>query len=104
MNNIVRLNEMKTNRLLKGIGLVVIAMAVCSCHGRRSSISIPIRRLRAVISISADESFRDIIQQEIDVFESIYIQAGILPIFTDEVDAIDLLLKDSVVRLAITSR
>ena len=94
---------MKTNRLLKGIGLVVIALAVCSCHGRRSSDKHTDTATTGVISISADESFRDIIQQEIDVFESIYIQAGILPIFTDEVDAIDLLLKDSV-RLAITSR
>lgn len=94
---------MKTNRLLKGIGLVVITLAVCSCHGRRSSDKHTDTATTGVISISADESFRDIIQQEIDVFESIYIQAGILPIFTDEVDAIDLLLKDSV-RLAITSR
>ena len=54
-----------------------------------------------VISIAADESFEPIIQEEIDVFESLYPLAGIVPRYTTEVEAINLLLKDSV-RLAIT--
>ena len=53
-----------------------------------------------VISIAADESFEPIIQEEIDVFESLYPLAGIVPRYTTEVEAINLLLKDSV-RLAI---
>lgn len=56
-----------------------------------------------VISIAVDESFRPIVQEEIDVFESIYQLAGIVPSFVTEVEAINLLLKDSV-RLAITTR
>ena len=50
-----------------------------------------------------DESFRQIVQQEIDVFESIYTMAGIDPIYASEVDAINLLLKDSV-RLTVSTR
>ena len=56
-----------------------------------------------VIAIAADESFEPIVQEEIDVFESLYPLAGIVPRYTTEVEAINLLLKDSV-RLAITTR
>lgn len=56
-----------------------------------------------VIAIAADESFQPIVQEEIDVFEGLYPLAGIVPRYTTEVEAINLLLKDSV-RLAITTR
>lgn len=56
-----------------------------------------------VIEIAADESFQPIVQEEVDVFESIFPLAGIVPRYTTEVDAVNLLLKDSV-RLAITTR
>ncbi len=53
--------------------------------------------------ISVDESFRPIIDSEIAVFESIYPQAGILASYGGEVDALNLLLRDSV-RAAIATR
>ena len=56
-----------------------------------------------VIPITVDENLRPIIEEELDVFESLYPKAGIVPTYTDEVDAINLLLKDSV-RLAIATR
>lgn len=56
-----------------------------------------------VIEIAADESFQPIVQEEIDVFEGVFSLAGIIPRYTTEVDAVNLLLKDSV-RLAITTR
>lgn len=56
-----------------------------------------------VIKIAVDESFRSIIQEEIDVFESLTPMAGIVPVYCSEVDAVNYLLKDSV-RLAITTR
>jgi len=56
-----------------------------------------------VIPVAVDETFAPIIQDEIAVFESIYPKAGIVPVFTTEGKAIDLLLKDSV-RMAITTR
>ena len=49
-----------------------------------------------VIEISADESFAPVLNQEIDVFENEYDQASIIPIYKSEVDAINLLLQDSV--------
>jgi phosphate transport system substrate-binding protein len=56
-----------------------------------------------VIKIAVDENFQPIIQEELDVFEAQYPQAGIVPIYTNEVDAINRLLKDSV-RLVISTR
>ncbi|MDD5185083.1 MAG: substrate-binding domain-containing protein [Paludibacter sp.] len=56
-----------------------------------------------VISIAVDESFQPIVQQELDVFEAQFPQAGIVPVYTNEVNAINLLLKDSV-RFAIATR
>ena len=48
-------------------------------------------------------SFQPIVQEEIDVFEGLFPLAGIVPRYVTEVDAVNLLLKDSL-RLAITSR
>src|ERR1035437_2390138 len=56
-----------------------------------------------VIPIAVDINFKPIIQEELDVFESIYPKAGIVPTYTNEGDAINLLLKDSV-RLVIATR
>lgn len=56
-----------------------------------------------VVTIAADESFQPIVQEEVDVFEGLYQQASIVPRYVTEVEAVNLLLKDSV-RLAITSR
>jgi phosphate transport system substrate-binding protein len=56
-----------------------------------------------VIPIAVDINFQPIIQEELDVFESIYPKAGIVPTYTNEGDAINFLLKDSV-RLVIATR
>lgn len=56
-----------------------------------------------VIPIAVDENFQPIIQEEIDVFEALFPKTGIVPNYTNEVNAINLLLKDSV-RLAIATR
>lgn len=56
-----------------------------------------------VMKIAVDETFRPILQEEIDVFEALTPLAGIVPIYCNEVDAVNYLLKDSV-RLAVTTR
>ena len=56
-----------------------------------------------VIPIAVDASFEPIITQELAVFEAQFPNAHINPTFTDEVTAIDLLIKDSV-RVAIATR
>lgn len=56
-----------------------------------------------LIPIAVDESFEPIIQTQIDVFETVYARAGILPDYTTEKKAFELLFDDSV-RLIIASR
>jgi phosphate transport system substrate-binding protein len=57
---------------------------------------------KAVVAV--DESFRPIIEQEIQVFQGIYPNAKIIPNYTTEVDAVNALLKCKDMWLAITSR
>ena len=83
------------------IGIVLLA-ALSACRSK-SKDGPTDTYSSGVIAIAADESFEPIIQEEIDVFESLYPLAGIVPRYTTEVEAINLLLKDSV-RLAITTR
>ena len=54
------------------------------------------------IKIAVDQTVQNVIQQVIDVFESLY-PAKIEPIYTTEQEAVELLKKDSV-RLAVTAR
>ena len=83
------------------IGIVLLA-ALSACRSK-SKDGPTDTYSSGVIAIAADESFEPIVQEEIDVFESLYPLAGIVPRYTTEVEAINLLLKDSV-RLAIATR
>lgn len=80
----------------------VIIMSFFSC-AREKKDKFTDTLTAGVIPVAVDETFAPIIQDEIAVFEAVYPKAGIVPIFTTEGKAIDLLLKDSV-RLAITTR
>ena len=83
------------------IGIVLLA-ALSACRSK-SKDGPTDTYSSGVIAIAADESFEPIVQEEIDVFESLYPLTGIVPRYTTEVEAINLLLKDSV-RLAIATR
>lgn len=82
------------------IGLLILSFFSCL---REKKDKFTDTLTAGVIPVAVDETFSPIIQEEIAVFESIYPKAGIVPIFTTEGNAIDLLLKDSV-RMAITTR
>ena len=84
-------------RLIGLVALVVLSACNSKSKGPTDTYS------SGVVTIAADESFEPIIQEEIEVFENLYPLAGIVPRYTTEVEAINLLLKDSV-RLAITTR
>jgi len=55
------------------------------------------------ISIAVDETFQPVIEDELPVFHATYQYATVTPIYTPEVDALNLLVKDDV-RLAVVSR
>jgi len=79
-----------------------VALLLFSCQNKSKDNSTD-TYTSGVISIAVDESFQPIVQQELDVFEAQFPQAGIVPTYTNEVNAINLLLKDSV-RFAIATR
>jgi phosphate transport system substrate-binding protein len=56
-----------------------------------------------VVKVAVDETLAPFVQEEIDVFEAQYPLAGIIPTYTNEVDAMNLLLKDSV-RFVVATR
>ena len=93
---------MKTVKQIQGLGLWVMLVLLSACQ-QKSRDRLTDTYTSGVIAIAADESFRPIVQEEIDVFESLYPLAGIVPRYVTEVEAVNLLLKDSL-RLAITSR
>lgn len=85
------------------VGLLSIGCFATSCSDSKPKDGRTDTYTSGVIEITSDESFSPIIQEEIDVFEGLNKDAIICPIFTDEVNAINLLLRDSV-RLAIATR
>jgi phosphate transport system substrate-binding protein len=77
-------------------------LVLCSCQNKIKD-KYTDTYASGVIPVAVDENFRPIMQEEIDVFEAMFPKTGIVPNFTNEVNAINLLLKDSV-RVAIATR
>ena len=88
-----------TGLLIAGFALLFMA----SCNRPKPDGKWADTTTAGLVPIACDQCYEPIIQEQIDVFEALYIQASIVPIYTDEANAIDLLLSDSV-RLAVTSR
>ena len=93
---------MKKNLFYSFVGLTLFIGLLASCtdkpkNGRTDTYS------SGAISFASDESFSPIIDEEIQVFESVYPKAKLTPIYTNEIDAINMLLNDSL-NLVITSR
>lgn len=93
---------MKSKKQIQLIVLAVTVVFLSACQNRPKD-GLTDTYASGVIAIAADESFRPIIQEEADVFEGLFPLAGIVPRYVTEVEAVNLLLKDSL-RLAITSR
>ena len=93
---------MKNSLFYSLVGFTLLIGIVGSCAdkpkgGRTDTYS------SGAISFASDESFSPIIDEQIQVFESIYRDAKVTPIYMNEVDAVKLLMSDSL-HLVITSR
>lgn len=76
------------NKLLLGAAsLLVAAVSFSSCDKKAESTS-----TSGIATIVCDETFENIMSQEIDVFEYIYPNANVIPYYTDEKSAVDSLL------------
>ena len=89
---------------MKGFKIIFIfvALLLLSCQNK-GKVGPTDTYTSGVVTITVDESFQPIIQEELDVFEAQFPKAGIVPKFTNEVEAINSILKDSG-RLAIVTR
>lgn len=84
------------------IGLTLILGLALSCkdkpkNGRTDTYS------SETIKFVSDESFCPIIEEEIEVFQSIYPDAKVIPQYTNELDAVNMLMRGKTC-LAITTR
>ena len=77
-----------------GYILLVTVLTLFSCSRREPKFSDTPKS--GVIIIASDESFAPIVEQEVDLFEYTYPEASIIPIYKSEVEAMELLLSDSV--------
>lgn len=87
-----------SSHLLAG-ALALAALSLASCDKKVDSTS-----TSGMAKIACDETFRNILQQEIEVFEYIYPNANIMPYYVDEQAAIDSLLNMGGVKSAVITR
>jgi len=78
------------------------ALAIVACN-RKERVYRTDTMTSGVASVVSDDCFSPIVQEEVSVFEALNENATINPIYTDEVTAMNLLLKDSI-RLVIAAR
>jgi len=83
------------------ISCLLICLLLVACRGKKNGPTDTL--FSGLITIAADETLMPIVQEELDVFEAQYTLANIIPRYTNEVETINLLLRDSV-RFAVMTR
>lgn len=86
-----------------GLFCILLSLTIFSACNQRIKVTRTDTPTSGVAEIASDDCFSPIVQEEIDVFEALNKDASIIPIYGSEVDAINLLLKDSL-RLVIGAR
>lgn len=85
------------------VGLACITCLLVFCKSKKSKDSRTDTYSSGAITFASDESFSPVIEEERELFEFTYPDAKLTPIYTNESDAINKLLKGEV-WMAITSR
>ena len=85
------------------VGLTLFVILIASCQGKKRKDGRTDTYSSGVISFTSDESFSPIIDEEIQLFEFTYPNAKVNPIYTNESEAINMLLSGKTC-LAITAR
>lgn len=94
---------MKKNISYTLISLILGVIVFAACNEQKRKDGRTDTYSSGVITFASDESFSPIIEEQRTVFQAIYKDATVKPIYTNESDGIDSLLKGSV-NLVITSR
>ena len=79
------------------VGLTLLTTLIVSCKSQKHKGGRTDTYSSGVIHFASDESFSPIIEEERDIFESIYTKARVNPIYTSESEGINLLLKTAYV-------
>ena len=77
------------------VGLTLI-LGLTACKQDKPKNSRTDTYSSGAIEFVSDESFSPIINEELDVFHSIYIQAKVTPKYINELDAINMLMEETV--------
>lgn len=85
------------------VGSVIILGLLSSCGGSKPKSGRTDTYTTGTVQVAMDESFSPLIEEEIDIFEALNPQARIEPLYTNELEAVNLLKIDSVY-VAITAR
>ena len=85
------------------VGLTLFACFCLSCSGKKNKSGRTDTYSSGVASFASDESFSPIIDEEVELFQFTYPQATLKPIYTNESDAITMLLQGKIC-LAVTAR
>ena len=91
---------MKASYILVGLTLTAV---LASCGQRKSKDGRTDTYSSGAISFASDESFSPVIEEERELFEAIYKETKLTPVYTNESEAIQMLL-DRKLSMAITSR
>ncbi|MDO4160354.1 MAG: substrate-binding domain-containing protein [Prevotellaceae bacterium] len=94
---------MKKNLFYTIVGLTLLFTTFSSCGEEKRKSSRTDTKSSGAITFASDESFSPIIDEELQVFEALNPEAKLTPIYTNELDAINLLMTDSI-QLVIASR
>lgn len=73
---------------------LVVLLLFASCGGPK--ITRTDTPTSGIAEILADECFAPTVQEQVDVFESMNVEATIFPVYTNEINAYDLFVKDSI--------
>lgn len=87
-------------RCIAEVAVLLAALTLAGCGGKAKRTD---TTSSGMAVLAADATFSDVMQQEVDVFEVAYPKASLYPIFTDEGNALALLMSDSV-RMAVVAR
>ncbi len=79
-----------------------VSFLLASCHGGKKQEEVQ-TLYSGNITIAVDETLKPIMEEELQVYRALTPEAVVTPIYCNEVEAVNLLMKDSV-RLAITNR
>lgn len=94
---------MKRTIFYSFVGLILSASLFSSCGEKKHPDGRTDTPTSGAITFASDESFSPIIDEEREMFESLYPDAKLKPLYIDEYTAVDMLMRGKI-QLAITSR